>query len=248
LYFILIILTVIGAACGVQAAQSSTETTPVTPPPVTKANDEAILLLWEGPALFAGDPTECHRLRLTQDYLAFVGLCDGEQTEVEFGPNQNGGLADMKARFAPFQVDTPQGRLTFKGQGEIASPAWERAVASWARFTYAELATGRAGAANRTGLAWNVGEQGGRCQMLLVLSHGYATAGLAPCTGGQMEIIASDWVGTAEWEQFDAWLYNRAPLYQDSSYLAGWGTTDMSVEEVAALADWAAAVYARLTE
>lgn len=248
LYLILIILAVAGAGCGVQAAQSSTERSVVTSPPVRPVNDESALVLWEGPALFADDQTECHRLRLTQDYQASVGLCAGEQSEVEFVPNQPGGLADMKARLAPFQADTAQGRVTFNGQGEIAGPAWERAIASWARFTYAELATGRAGAANRTGLAWNLDEQNGQCRMLLVLSHGYATAGLTPCEGGQMEIVATDWVDPAGWEQFDSWLNNRAPLYRDSSYLDGRGTTEMSTEEVAALAEWAAAVYARLTE
>ena len=247
-YIIPIIMTVAGMACGVQPAQSSAEATAVNSPPATAANNETALLLWEGPALFAEDQTECHHLVVTRDNRAQIGQCDREQTEVEFVTNREGGLADMISRFAPFQADTPQGRLTFNGQGEIAGPAWERAITGWVQFTYAELASGRVGAANRTVLAWNLGEQEGQCQILLVLSHGYATAGRTPCEGGQMEVIASDWVDTTNWEQFDAWLYNRAPLYQDSSYLDGRGTTEMSLEEANALAGWAETVYAKLVQ
>lgn len=248
LSIVLISMTLVASACALQRAQNSAETTAVTSPPPTTANSEAALLLWEGPALFAEDQTECHRLRVTEDFQTFVGLCEGEQTEVEFVTSGEGGLAGMVARFAPFQLDTANERITFNGGGEIAGRAWERAITSWANFTYAELASGRIGAANRTVLAWSLGEQDGRCQMLLVLSHGYATAGRTPCEGGQMEVIASGWIDTAEWGQFDAWLYGRAPLYQDNNYLDGRGTTEMSAEEAAALAEWAGKVYAKLTQ
>ncbi|MDX1520990.1 MAG: SH3 domain-containing protein, partial [Anaerolineae bacterium] len=88
----------------------------------------------------------------------------------------------------------------------------------------------------------------GQCQMLLVLADGYATAGLTPCEGGQMQVLASGWVEPAQWEQFDTWLYNRGPVYQDNSYLDGRGTTEMSSTETAALTEWAKAVYAELSE
>jgi len=248
-YITLIILAITGSACGARPVSTSTETpvASVAPPATaTAANNEADLLLWEGPALFAEDQTECHRLRVTNENKAFTGLCAGEPAEVEFVNNQNGGLTDMVARFAPFQTDTPQGRITFNGKGEITGPAWERAITNWAQFTYAELATGHVGAANRTVLAWNLGEQNGQCRMLLVLSHGYATAGLTPCAGGQMEVLADGWIDTADWEQFDTWLYNRAPLYQDNNYFDGRGSTDMHTSESAALADWVETVYAKL--
>lgn len=251
LYIILIILTVIGSACGVQPAHSSAEPTAVISQPATATNNEATLLLWEGPALFVEDQTECHRLLVTKDHQALIGQCDSEQTKVEFVTNRKGGLADMIARFAPFQADTPQGRITFNGEGKIAGPAWERAIISWAQLTYAELASGRVGAANRTVLAWSLGEQSGQpgwCQILLVLVHGYATAGLTPCEGGQIQVLGGDWVDTAEWDQFDIWLYKNAPFYQENNYLDGRGATEMSAEEVAALAEWAEGVYAKLTQ
>lgn len=245
LYIILILMTL--SACGMQldktveAAELLQET--------TQSNDsDETLLLWEGSALFAENQTVCHRLRITTPGQAFIGPCDGEQTEVEFVTNQNGGLTDMISRFAPFQADTPPRRITFNGQGEIGGPAWERAISNWAQFTYAELASGRIGAANRTALAWNLGEQNRQCRMLLVLAHGYTTAGLTPCEGGQMEVLATGWIDTAEWEQFDGWLNNRAPFYQDNSYLDGRGTTEMTIDEANALAKWAEEVYAKLTQ
>ena len=215
---VLTILILVGSACAAQTAQGSAK---------TATNDEAAVVLWEGPALFAEDSTECHRLSVTQDYRAFVGLCDGEQT------------------------DTPQGRITFNGHGEIAGPAWEHAIANWAQFTHAELASGRVGAANRTVLAWNLGEQSNqpnKCQMLLVLVHGYATAGLTPCAGGQIEVITSDWIDLADWEQFDTWLYTTAPFYRDNNYFDGRGAIELSAKEVAVLAEWVETVYAKLIQ
>jgi len=245
LSIILIVMTL--SACGVQP--SSEVDAAELPQETTQPNHAGEMwLLWEGPALFAEDPTACHRLQITTQGQAFFGPCNGEQAEVDFVTNQNGGLTAMLAHFAPFQADTPQGRITFNGQGAESGPAWERALSSWAQFTYAELASGRTGAANRTVLAWNLGEQTGQCQMLLVLAHGYATAGLTPCEGGQMQVLANGWVDTAEWEQFDAWLHNRAPFYQDNNYLDGRGAAEMTTGEAAALAAWAKEVYAKVTQ
>jgi hypothetical protein len=251
-YIFLIIVTLFSSACGVLSVESSAQTTAmISPPTVRQSEHENTLLLWEGPALFAEDQTECHRLRVTQNYQAFVGLCNGEQTEVEFVTNREGGLADMVSRFAMFQSDMPDGRIIFNGRGEVDGPAWERAIINWAQFTYTELVSGRVGAANRTVLAWNLGEpsgQSGQCQMLIVLAHGYATAGLAPCEGGQMQVLASGWVDTTDWEQFDTWLSGNAPFYRDNSYLNGQGTTEMSVDEANELAEWAETMYAKLTQ
>jgi hypothetical protein len=219
LYLILIVVAFMALACGAQPEDvvEATAEPPATPAVVASKAEQPVegqetLLLWEGPALFAEDQTVCHRLVVTKANQALLGPCDGEQTEVEFITTAPGGLAEMIARFAPFQMDTAQGQLDFKGQGKIGSPAWERAITTWASFTYAELASGHVGAANRTVLAWNVGQQpdqSEQCQMLIVLAHGYATTSLVPCQGGQMEVLGSDWVEPAAWEQFDAWLYGN---------------------------------------
>jgi hypothetical protein len=187
----LITVAFMALACvGAQPGAVVVETTPApaatseapTAAPVIEpqAESDQTLLLWEGPALFAEDQSECHRLQLTAANQALLGPCAGEQREVEFNPSGEGALADMIARFAPFQAETAEGRLTFNGQGQIGGPAWERALTVWASVTYAELATGHVAAASRTVLAWRVAEQEEQCQMLLVLAHGYATRSLVP--------------------------------------------------------------------
>ncbi|MDX1523366.1 MAG: hypothetical protein R3264_17205, partial [Anaerolineae bacterium] len=91
---LLTIVAVVGLACVGQPDEVASLDVPVEPAevvnvvagsplptPAQPADDNAgaPLLLWEGSALFAEDPAECHRLRLTQDYQAFLGLCDGQE-------------------------------------------------------------------------------------------------------------------------------------------------------------------------
>ena len=247
---IFIIAGLVGSACNIQPG-AAVEDNPSPTAAAQPADIDETLLLWEGPALFAEDQTECHRLRLTADDRAMVARCAGEATEVDFVANQNGGWDEILSRFGPFEMETTDGRIDFRGMGDIGGPAWERAITVWAQYTYAELASGRISAAGHTVLAWNLGEyplQPGQCQMLIVLLHGYATAGLVPCAGGQMQVIASNWLDTADWEQFDTWLYNRASYYQGNSYFDGRGTTEMSDSETIALAEWAKTVYTKLIQ
>lgn len=257
LFLILIIMTLAGSACGAQPSQPPAETaapqTAASPTAMAEQQNTSAdtLLLWEGSALFAENPTECHRLQITADNQILLGPCNGEQKAVQFLANHNQEWPEILARFAPFQLETPTERIIFNGRGQVSGPAWQRAITAWAQLAHAELASGRVSAAGHTVLAWNLGEQPGQanqCRMLLVLVHGYATAGLTPCEGGQMQALANNWLDTADWEQFDAWLYNRAPLYQDNNYLDGRGSAEMNDAEVAALAGWAEAVYAKLTQ
>jgi len=88
----------------------------------------------------------------------------------------------------------------------------------------------------------------GQCAHLLVLVYGYAYIRIEPCGGGEPVAQAESWLETAEWATFDAWLYARAPLYQADNYFAGVGTTTVTPAEADRLAQWAAAVYARLVE
>ena len=98
-------------------------------------------------------------------------------------------------------------------------------------------------------MSWWLGElpeQPGLCRHLVVLTHGYAQANITPCAGGQAQETVDGWIDPAAWDQFDAWLVDRAPLYQDNDYFSGAGTAAMSEAEIVALADWAGQVYADL--
>ncbi len=252
---ILLLFLLAGAVYGLQgnsveaaaapASQVITPTVTLEPGP----GEERAALVWEGDPLADDNQAECRALRITVPGQAFIGACGAADSPVELAAGQPGGWNEMLLRFSSFTTDTVQGRLEFQGQGQIMSPAWQRAITTWANTTYNELASGRVGAANRTVAAWGLGEvegQPGLCRQLLVLSHGYAYSNLTPCAGGNVQETVGGWLDTAEWEKFDGWLAGYAPVYQDNNYFSGLGTREMSPAEVDDLADWAGDVYARL--
>jgi len=223
-----------------------------TPTPPDPAASRDVGLIWNGAILPTGEQGEtCNSLTLTTDNRALLGPCDGTPTEAELFGTQAQEWPELLARFAPFETETSDERIVFRGTGDVGGPAWERAITFWARITTAELAFGRVSATGPTVLAWNLGPVPGEsdtCRRLIVMAYGYATAGLTPCEGGPMEVTSSGWLDTAAWEQFDAWLYNNAPFYQNDSYLDGRGATQMNSAEAAALESWAKTVYANLTQ
>ncbi|HEX9923885.1 MAG TPA: hypothetical protein VGD99_14605, partial [Anaerolineae bacterium] len=265
---LLITLLFISSACGVQQnanAEVSAEPPPVipavtaTPPPeatltttiavVDRAQEEDAALIWEGISLADNPQGDCIGLTLSMDGQARIGLCGAVDTLVEFLPDQPGGWTEILARFAPFEQETPAGRIAFRGQGQVGSPAWQRAINSWAEFTHGELASGRVSASGRTVMSWFLGElpdQPDLCRHLVVLTHGYAQANITPCAGGQVQDTLSGWIDPAAWDQFDAWLVDRAPVYQDNDYFSGKGAAPMSEAEISMLAGWAEQVYADL--
>jgi hypothetical protein len=151
----------------------------------------------------------------------------------------------MIARFASFEYASAEMRIAFRGQGQVAGAAWQRAIATWTQDTYARLLTGRACAACGTIMNWSLGplaDQPGRCSNLWVTNYGYAYRGQVPCAGGQAEIVAQGWLETDEWAQLDAWLSGRAETYLGEggvNYLAGRGNQTMSEAEQNELARWA---------
>ena len=204
-------------------------------------------LIWEGE-----EYGNCRSLLLASDGRAAIGPCDAPHTPLYLSddvdrPRQ---WADLLARFAPFEAETPSGRVNFKGLGqEAANPAWLRAIAAWARLVRQELRSGRSGASWGTALAWSreISERPGYCQFLQVEVYGWAYASMARCEGGDPQGLGQGWLQAAAWEQFDAWLYGRAPMSQQGVDFFGTGTQEMSENEVDALWRWAEGVYGRLT-
>ncbi len=251
----LVVFLMLGAACGPTIA--SQPNTPVAATETVIQTDDTpndntadVVLLWAGSVLPSGEKGEgCTSLTITIAGQAKVGPCDGEQQEVEFMPNLGREWSDIVARFAPFETEMPNERIVFNGRGDLAGSVWQRAVTAWARLAAAELASGKISATGPTVLAWNLGElpdQPGICQRLIVLVYGYATAATTPCAGGNTIDSVSGWIDPADWEQFDAWLYASAPVYQNDNYLDGRGSAEMSEADVAALAAWARAVYDKI--
>jgi hypothetical protein len=204
-------------------------------------------LTWEGQ-----EDDGCQSLLLAADGRAAIGLCDAPRTPLHLfddvdRPQQ---FADQLARFAPFQTEALTGRIVFQGQGqEVASPAWQRALAAWARLVRQELQFGRSGASWGAALAWHreMPERPGYCQFLHVEMYGLAYASVARCGGGDARNLGQGWLQAAEWEQFDTWFYGRSPVYRRDLDLFSIGSQKMSESEVDALQRWSEAVYSRLT-
>lgn len=162
----------------------------------------------------------------------------------------------LQERFAPFEADTLVGHVIFRGHGqEVATPAWQRAIAAWARLVRLEIQFGRSGASWGAALSWRqeIPERLGYCQFLHVEVYGIAYTSIARCGGGDAQDLGYGWLETAEWEQFDTWFYDRAPLSlgQPPMFVPGLdlfavGSQEMNASEIEALFHWAEAVYARL--
>ncbi|MFL6235917.1 MAG: hypothetical protein ACJ76N_22490 [Thermoanaerobaculia bacterium] len=79
--------------------------------------------------------------------------------------------------YAPFERKTPEGDLSFHGQGKVKAGATEqRMISEWARQTAAEAADGRGGTAYGLALAWHQGGSSLDCQDLAAYLTGEAVA------------------------------------------------------------------------
>jgi len=227
-----------------------------SPEPLTStiSGSTTSLLTWEG--ALPGEPESCYRLEINNEDQAAYGpcaSCEGCSPELTSGPFNPPQWDEIIIRFAPFEIATTDCQLAFRGQGYISGPAWERAILNWARDVSANLVTGHACSACNTVMTWSFGEYPdvpGLCAYLWVTNYGFASAGQAPCQGGQAQVIAQSWLDTEEWVQLDAWLESRSEMHlgeTGASYLLGSGPQPMSTSEVDQLAGFSQRLYNRLT-
>lgn len=209
-----------------------------------------VSLLYQGPQTFGmADPAQCTTMRLDRSQNVTLGACDGTTRLLALGKRFALDWDDIQNRFAAFVYQTPTETLTFTGRGTVSGAAWQRAVLAWARMTHAELAGGRASATGRTVMGWYFAQAPAQehvCEHLTVLNYGYAYAETVNCDGGEVIDTTGDWLTDTELNQLDQWLYGRTALYVDKNYLAGQGSTALSEAETTAVAQWAAAVRARI--
>ncbi len=237
--FVLMALVAVVPACTTPAAQAG---------PAGASGGTQAGLAWQGPLDVEGTNL-CARLELRADDQVQLGPCGEAGAAKTLTAHQAQEWAEIRARFASFKYIEGNEQLDFQGTGSIASPAWQRALVAWSRFTAMELRSGRVSGSARTVMHWSLGDasgQPGMCRALTVLVHGYAYAEVAPCEGGAQQSVKSGWLETAELESFDAWLYGRGFAEQDGGYFAGLGRAPMSAEDLKALDEWALAVYERL--
>jgi len=205
------------------------------------------VLIWEG-----DEPNGCQSLALAADgRAAAIGPCGAPQTPLYLlddvqRPQQ---LAYLLARFASFYAETLAGQVTFQGRGkEIATPAWQRAIVTWANLVRQELQFGRSGASWGLALAWHgEGETAGFCDHLQVESYGLAFASTSRCGGGEAQTLGQAWLDTAELEQLYAWQ-DRLFVFELPGRLVftGTGSQAATEAEVQAILDWAERLWKRI--
>ena len=79
--------------------------------------------------------------------------------------------------YAPFEVKSAEGDLTFHGHGKVKpGPAERRMILEWARQVATEAADGRGSAAYGLVLAWHQGGPAGLCEDLVLYLTGEAVA------------------------------------------------------------------------
>lgn len=231
------------------ALDSFTFTAPTAPmgiplPPVDAPAEDEFALRWEQTT--TDEMAECRRMEIAVDGRAWVGRCADSELTATDAPFQ---WEEILARFAPFEVDTEDLKISFAGEGDLSGPAWERALQAWAEVSYNELYSGQVSATGRTVLSWWLGEvedQPGVCRHLVVLSHSYAYANLDPCAGGQSVESNGGWIDSAAWEAFDTILYSYASYNAENNYFDGRG--DATLVNVDSLAEWAAEVFVEIRD
>ena len=201
-------------------------------------------LIWEGGEV-------CDTLLLSETGLAAVGACDAplRPTELADGRSRLQQWSALVMQFAPFEAETPSGRIVFRGSGpETADPAWQRAIAAWAEVAFKELFYGRSFPAWSAALSWHeeIASRPGYCRLLEVDSCGHAEASETLCQGGFMQILEDDWLTVYELRAFDRWYYGYAALEAAGVSFYGRGSEPMSESELEQLESWARALHARL--
>jgi len=213
-----------------------------------QAQIEAATLTWEGDG-----PDGCQSLALAADGRASIGPCGAPQTPLHLhlfdGMQRPQQLAYLSARFAPLCAETPAGQATFQGEGkEIATPAWQRAIAAWARLVRQELQFGRSGASWGLALGWHGEEDpAGFCDHLQVEGYGLAFASTSRCGGGEAQTFGQTWLDTAELEQLYAWQ-DRLACFElpERLVFTGTGPQAATEAEVQAILEWAERLWKRI--
>jgi hypothetical protein len=169
--------------------------------------------------LWMGDDIGCQSLAIAPDGLAAIGLCGGPHAAHAL-LDETGRPEEWQhfyGRFAPFELTTSDQALSFYGPGTTAaSPAWQRALASWAALQWEEIQRGGSGAAYGRGLAATrpVTDAPGQCHFLEVTEYGRAAVTRAPCDGrAGAETARYGWLDDDLWGQISSWYITWSSIY-----------------------------------
>jgi len=176
LFFYIIIAAIILAQCtNLQPTPGTgpTETRPAAPsstalPTSTPTRTPVPLIVWQS----AGLP--CQQVTVSADKVIFG--CYPDAKNVTLRQDRAADFLYFTQNLASFTTNTPDGKLTFSGQGDFtASPDQQRSINTWASLLFKEIQSGQ------TDTTWDVvmdyhrhGGIAGFADTVYVYSSGYA--------------------------------------------------------------------------
>ena len=150
----------------------------------------------------------CESSAISFDYVLY-GACGEPQTKGQFVlPKRQSDLLNFTERYAPFEAETPAGKILFSSQGnQIATPTEQRMIAEWARLVSQETATGSYDPARGLVYTWHrQGGFAGFCNNLVIYTDGEALG--SDCSSNQVVNHNSYRLNSVELEKLYAWVDN----------------------------------------
>jgi hypothetical protein len=121
------------------------------------------------------DPQELVRIGVRG---VVIGPAEGPlQRKLYAEPRRGDDAWYLLSTYAPFEIKSPAGDLTFRGRGKVKpGPDERRMIFEWVRQVASEAAGGRSGAAYGLVIAWHQGGASGSCDDVVLYLTGEAVA------------------------------------------------------------------------
>jgi len=159
----------------------------------------------------------CQKASIGSDTVVF-GTCEGVQMEASFVSAERAAeVRYLVETFAPFEADTPAGKISLAGKGMVtATPTDQRMAAEWARLVMQEALGGRGGAAWGLVFAWHrEGGIAGLCEDVTIYLSGIAFA--STCKGNQSKNLGQVWLTANQMSLIYGWVDSLQSFEYQSS-------------------------------
>lgn len=164
--------------------------------PLAKGTD----ILWEQTT---GDNCETASISAGK---VISGVCGAELTPGQLAsPQRKTELSEWIGLFAPFEADTPAGKIQFSGQGPItATPMQQRAIAAWVRQIKSETAENNL-TPEKPIIAWHRDGGGDNlCQDVSIYTYGKAL--VSSCQNGANQELKHLLLSDGQLQNLYTWL------------------------------------------
>lgn len=136
-----------------------------------------------------------------------IGLRGGPQMTLPFvSAQREASMAELLARFAPFQAVTEAGEIDFRGEGsEVAGFLEQRMVAEWIRGTYQSAWVDGRPDIPASVLTWErIGGIAGFCDIVAISAAGEVI--VSDCRGDGVQPLAQSWLDRRQLTELYGWM------------------------------------------